>query len=92
MVPLQSFATGVLADVIRRQPPSAERTAFAWQVAVGHGLARSSSVRLRDGVLEVRPRDDRWATEIARARPTILARMKHLLGPAAVLDVVVVRE
>ncbi|MGH9370522.1 MAG: DUF721 domain-containing protein [Vicinamibacterales bacterium] len=84
MVPLQNFATGVLADVIRRQPPSRERTTFAWQIAVGSALARSTTVDLHDGVLTVHPKDARWAPEITRAADTIVRRMQHLLGPASV--------
>jgi hypothetical protein len=87
MVPLRHFASGVLAEVIRRQPPSRERTAFAWQIAVGPALARSTTVDLHDGVLRVRPRDARWAPEITRAAGTIVKRMQHLLGPAAVSQI-----
>ncbi|MGH9310638.1 MAG: DUF721 domain-containing protein [Vicinamibacterales bacterium] len=84
MIPLQNFAPGVLAEIIRRQPPSPARTTFAWQLAAGAALARSSAVVLQDGVLTVRPKDPRWARELERASPTILARLQHLLGPAAV--------
>ena len=84
MLPIQNFATGVLAEIIRRQPASRERTAFAWQVAVGPALARASSVELTDGVLVVRTRDPHWAREIDRARHTILKRMQHLLGAEAI--------
>ncbi len=89
MVPLQNFATSVLAEVIRRQPNSPERTSFAWQVAVGPALARSSAVELRDGVLTVRARDARWAKEIDHAADTILQRLQHLLGPASVTRLVI---
>ena len=85
MLPIQQFASGVLAEIIRRQPPSQERTAFAWQVAAGAALARTSSVELSDGVLTVRARDARWAREIERAADTIVMRMQHLLGPDAVV-------
>ena len=80
MVPLQQFATGVLAEVIRRQPASAARTAFAWQLAVGPAFARASTVNLRDGVLTIHPRDARWRLEIRRAETTIVARLQELLG------------
>ena len=84
MVPLQNFAAGVLADVIRRQPSSPARTAFAWTVAVGPALARSTTASLSDTVLTVRARDPRWAREIERAADTILTRMQDLLGPGSV--------
>jgi predicted nucleic acid-binding Zn ribbon protein len=84
VVPLQNFATGVIAEVIRRQPPSPERTSFAWQIAVGPALARSTRVELREGILTVQTRDTRWPPEIKRSAETILARLQHLLGPTAV--------
>ena len=87
MVPLQNFATAVLAEVIRRQPPSAARTTFAWQIAVGSALARSTTVELHAGVVRVRARDLRWAREIERAAPTIVGRMQHLLGAAVVTGI-----
>ena len=90
MVPLQHFATGVIADVIRRQPPSPARTTFAWTVAVGPALARSATVTLTNDVLTVRARDPRWAAEIERATGTILKRMQHLLGRESVERIEVV--
>ena len=86
MLPLHGFATGVVADVIRRQPLTPAKTAFAWGVAVGPALARASSVELRDSVLYVTPRDARWAKEIERAAATILARVQILLGAESVID------
>lgn len=90
MVPLQSFAAAVLADVIRRQPPSPARTAFAWEMAVGTALARSALVTLQDGVLRVRARDAHWAREIRRADATILQRLQQLLGSDAVRAIEIV--
>jgi predicted nucleic acid-binding Zn ribbon protein len=81
---IQNFSSGVIAEIIRRQPASKEKTGFAWQLAVGPALARVTSVDLRDGVLFVVARDDRWLKEIARATPAILAKMQHLLGEQAV--------
>jgi predicted nucleic acid-binding Zn ribbon protein len=89
MVPLQNFATGVLAEVIRRQPPSPARTDFAWSIAVGPALARSATVLLTGQVLTVRARDPRWAKEIERAADTILKRMQHMLGAANVERMVI---
>ncbi len=87
MLPLQNFASGVLADIIRRQPASKERTTFAWTVAVGPALARTASVYQDGTTLRVTPRDARWARELERARPAILARMQALLGRDAVKDI-----
>ena len=92
MVPLQRFATGVLAAVIRRQPSSPERTALAWQIAVGAALARSTSVDLQDGILTVRSRDERWTIELKRSADTIVERLRHLLGTSEVVRIDVVQS
>jgi hypothetical protein len=84
VVPLQQFIPTVLAEIVRHQPSSPARTAFAWQLAVGQSLARTTTVELREGTLVVRARDARWAHEIDRAAGTILARMQALLGRSAI--------
>jgi len=80
MLPVQTIATGVIAEIIRRQPPSPEKAAFAWSVAVGPALARATTVELRNHNLVVMARDTRWQRELERARDTILARVQLLLG------------
>ena len=80
MQAFQTFAPAVLAAAIRRQPPSAARTAFAWSVAAGPAMARAASVETRDGVLTITTRDARWSREIERVSATILARVQALLG------------
>jgi predicted nucleic acid-binding Zn ribbon protein len=85
--PLQTFAADVIANVVRRQPPSAARTTFAWSVAAGPAMARAATVDARDGILFVTPKDARWAREIERAIPTLLARLQVLVGPAEITTV-----
>lgn len=80
MLPIQQFSTGVIAEIIRRQPPSPARTSFAWQLAVGTALARATEISLADGVLRVRATDDRWTREIRRASDVVLKRLQNLLG------------
>jgi hypothetical protein len=89
VIPIQNFSSGVLTDIVRRQPPSKERTAFAWQMAVGPAIARTATVDVVDGVLHVFARDAYWAREISRAIPTIVARMQHLLGQEGVIQICV---
>jgi len=79
MRPIQQFTPAVLAEVIRRQPPSEGRTTLAWQVAVGAAIARATSVRLADGVLTVTAKDPRWVADID-ASGIVLGRLKQLLG------------
>jgi predicted nucleic acid-binding Zn ribbon protein len=80
MRPIQTFAGSVLAEIVRRQPPSPARTAFAWQLAVGPALARATSVEMEGTTLQVRAHDERWLKEIARAKPIILPKLQQLLG------------
>jgi predicted nucleic acid-binding Zn ribbon protein len=87
MQAFQSFAAGVIAEVIRRQPPSPERTAFAWSVAAGPAMARAARVDARDGVLVVTAKDARWAREIGRSRDMLLERVQSLLGRDAVTSI-----
>jgi predicted nucleic acid-binding Zn ribbon protein len=88
LVPLQSFSSGVLAEIVRRQPPSKERTNFAWQLVVGQALARATTVELKDGVLTVRAVDQRWIQEIDRARDRVIGKMRHILGEDQVTSIV----
>jgi predicted nucleic acid-binding Zn ribbon protein len=82
MIPINHFGGGVLAEIVRRQPASKERTAFAWQLAVGPALARATTVELAEsGVLTVRAGDQRWLAEVERAREVVLQKMQQLLGP-----------
>ena len=87
VLPLQSVANGVLADVIRRQPPSAGRTSFVWTLAVGPAMAKATAVELLDRVLVVTARDARWAREVTRAHDTILARLQMFLGSNVIDEV-----
>ena len=80
MEAFQSFAPAVLAEIIRRQPPSKPRTDFAWAVAVGPALARVTTVEMRNNNMIVCARDVQWARELERARDTILPRLQMLLG------------
>jgi predicted nucleic acid-binding Zn ribbon protein len=84
MIPIQSILSGALVEIVRRQPASKERDAFAWQLAVGPALARVTTVELTGGVLSVRAVDRRWMLEIERARGAVLQKMQHLLGPEQV--------
>jgi predicted nucleic acid-binding Zn ribbon protein len=84
MLPIQEFTPPVLAEILRRQPPSDGRTILAWQIAVGAKLARTTTVRLADTVLTVSAADSRWVTEIEAARNVVLRRLQELLGAEAV--------
>jgi predicted nucleic acid-binding Zn ribbon protein len=87
MLPIQRLTSSVLNDIIRRQPPSEGRTAFAWQLAVGAAIARATTVRLADGEMTVTASDARWVTEVEAARDIVLRRLQSLLGPDAVMKI-----
>lgn len=91
MRPIQTFAGGVLAEVVRRQPSSRARTTFAWQLAVGPALARVTSVEMEGTTLRVRSADPRWLKEIDRAKAVILPKFQHLLGQETVAKISVSR-
>jgi predicted nucleic acid-binding Zn ribbon protein len=80
MQSIQSFATVVLSDIVRRGPSSPARTAFAWRLAVGPALANATTVELVGNVLMVHASDSRWADEIRRSRQLVLGRLQQLLG------------
>jgi hypothetical protein len=88
MISLQNFSSGVLAEIVRRQPASKDRTNFAWQLAVGQALARVTTVELTGGVLNVRAVDRRWIREIERARDSVMEKMQHLLGKDEVVRII----
>jgi predicted nucleic acid-binding Zn ribbon protein len=79
--------------IASRQPDRRPRTAarytesFAWQLAVGPALARSTTVTLADGVVTVHASDARWCQEITRARDVVLGRLQHLLGTETVKSI-----
>lgn len=81
---IQSFSSGLLAEIIRRQPASKEKTTFAWQLAVGPAAARATGVELRGTVLVVTAKDGNWIREIARNQTVIVERMRTFLGAGAV--------
>jgi Dna[CI] antecedent, DciA len=83
MVPVQHVLPTVLLDVVRRQPVTPEKVQFAWRVAAGPAVTRSSEVRLEpDGTLLVIVRDERWRRELTCSLHVIRARLDTLLAGA----------
>jgi hypothetical protein len=78
---LQTIVPGVLAELLRRGPMSQGKLDVAWRTAVGDGLSRVTTVRLRpNGLIEVLPADARWHRELKRSSRMILTRLQGLLG------------
>jgi hypothetical protein len=83
MVPAHHILPGVLTEIIRRQPLSPEKVAFAWRAAAGAAVARASTVDLRpNGTLFVFVDDPRWRQEIERALGLLRPKLIALLGDA----------
>jgi hypothetical protein len=81
---LDRTAARALRQLLETQPLSAAKVEFAWKVAAGPSLARAVTVSWADGRLAIHAKSDQWRREIERARPTILQRLRDLLGADAV--------
>jgi hypothetical protein len=83
MTPAHHILPGVIADMIRRQPLSPAKVAFAWRTVAGAAVARASTVDLQaNGTLLVFVDDPRWRQEIERALGMLRPRLATLLGDA----------
>jgi predicted nucleic acid-binding Zn ribbon protein len=87
MKPIAQVIPGVLAEIVRAAPMSHGKIDFAWHTAVGAAMARSSAVRLENGVLLVEAQTAQWAAAIMRASPMILSRLRSALGPDVVREI-----
>lgn len=88
---MQKLATVIpaaLAQAIRQAPLTPEKVAFAWRTVVGVPVDRVTTVHLDGaGDLIVTVLDAHWASELKRARSSIAARLRPLLGPDTVRSV-----
>ncbi len=80
---------GAVVEVLRGAPLSPGKAAFAWRMAVGPALERTTTVTLDGRTLVVTVPTRQWAHEVHRGSPMILRRLERYLGPGAVtsLDV-----
>ena len=71
----------VVAEVVRKAPLNEAKVAFAWRLAVGPALDKSTSVRLApDGTLHVRAESKAWQDSIRASVGLIRSRLAHFLG------------
>ena len=89
MQPLHHALPAVVADLLRTAPLSPGKVSFAWRAAVGPAFERVTSVRLEGRTLVVTPASPQWARELARSRAIILERVRQLLGPDVVEEIVI---
>ena len=75
----------VVAEVVRKAPLCDEKVAFAWRLAVGPAVDKSTRVRLaEDGTLYVRAESQAWVDSIRASVGLIRSRLAHFLGEDAV--------
>jgi hypothetical protein len=75
----------VVADIIRKAPLTDDKVAFAWRLAVGPAIAKSTQVRLAaDGTLYLHAESKAWVDSIRVSVGLIRSRLAHLLGDDAV--------
>lgn len=75
----------VVGDVIRKAPLSDAKVAFAWRMAVGPAVDKSTKVRLgEDGTLYIRAESQAWIDSIRASVGLIRSRLAHFLGDNAV--------
>jgi hypothetical protein len=80
-----------MTELFRNGQMSQGKLEAAWRISVGKALSRVTTVRLRpDGSVEVHPADQRWYREVKRSSDMILTRLKALLGPEAVSELLVI--
>ncbi len=71
----------VVAEVIRKAPLTPEKVAFAWRLAVGPAIDKSTTVRLADnGTLYVRAETPAWLAAVRKSTSLIQIRLADLLG------------
>jgi hypothetical protein len=76
---------GVVAEVIRKAPLTDEKVAFAWRLAVGPAVHKSTNVRLAaDGTLHVSAESKAWIDSVRASIGLIRSRLAHYLGEDAV--------
>jgi Dna[CI] antecedent, DciA len=85
MIPANKVMPGVVAEIIRKAPLTDAKVAFAWRLAVGPALGKSTSVRLADdGTLYIKAESPAWIDSIRASIGLIRSRLAHYLGDDAV--------
>lgn len=90
MISVRDVAPGAVGALLRDQPLTAAKAAFAWRAAVGAAMARATSIELAaNGTLRVSAENDHWRRETRRSAGVVRRRLARLLGPDAVRRIVV---
>lgn len=85
VIPANKVMPGVVADVIRKAPLTDAKVAFAWRLAVGPAVDKSTKVRLAgDGTLYIRGESQAWVDSVRASIGLIRSRLAHFLGETAI--------
>lgn len=85
MIRANKVMPAVVAEVVRKAPLTPEKVAFAWRLAVGPAIDKSTTVYLTDGgTLHVRAESPAWLAAIRKSRSLIHIRLTDLLGEETV--------
>ena len=85
MIKANQVIPAVVAEVVRKAPLSDAKVAFAWRLAVGPAVDKSTKVRLgADGTLYVTAESSAWNDSIRASVGMIRSRLAHYLGDEAV--------
>ena len=81
MIPTRDLAVRAVGALLHHQPMTPAKLRFAWECAVGAGMARVTSVTLdAAGLLHVTAENGHWRREVIRSASVIMARLGGLLG------------
>lgn len=93
MRPVQDDLSNALVVMLKDQPISRGKIAFAWRTVVGTAVSRATEVELQPrGTLVVRVGNVHWRREVERLAPTIVRRLERFLGRGVVTGLDVVAE
>ena len=85
MIQANKVLPAIVAEVIRKAPLTDDKVAFAWRLAVGPAVGKSTTVRLgSNGTLYVKADAPAWNDAIGKSLGLIRSRLAHYLGDDAI--------
>ena len=85
MIKANQVLPAVIADVVRKAPLTDAKVQFAWRLAVGPTIDKSTRVRLADdGTLYVSAESPAWNDSVRASIGMIRSRLAHYLGDATI--------
>jgi hypothetical protein len=84
VIPAHAILPGVLTQLIRKAPLTADKVEFAWRTAVGPVVARATTVVLEGRTLRVQTDNPAWLREVQRSASLIRNRLDGMLGAGVV--------